>query len=167
MDNVIDNHYMQHLEQKQGVTFVRVDSDTVDNLVQKEDQRESVLSEKEQEKIKALFEESLGDLKGGYLELKPLSPDDHPVLITRPEFMRRMMEMQAMNGMTMANMPDTHNVVVNSNHPLIAEKLLRMKSAEKKNDFANYLHKLALLNQNMLKGEELSKFINKSIEYIQ
>jgi molecular chaperone HtpG len=167
MDNVIDNHYMQHLEQKQGATFVRVDSDTVDNLVQKEDQRESVLSEKEQEKIKTLFEESLGDLNGGYLELKPLSPDAHPVLITRPEFMRRMMEMQAMNGMTMANMPDTHNVVVNINHPLIAEKLLRMKSAEKKNDFANYLHKLALLNQNMLKGEELSKFINKSIEYIQ
>ena len=167
MDNVIDNHYMQHLEQKQGVTFVRVDSDTADNLVQKEDTRESVLSEKESEKIKTLFEESLGDLKGGYLELKALSPEDHPVLITRPEFMRRMMEMQAMNGMNMGDMPDTHNVVVNSNHPLIAEKLLRMKSAEKKSDFANYLHKLALLNQNMLKGEELSKFINKSIEYIQ
>ncbi len=167
-DNIIDNHYMQHLEQKLGdVTFVRVDSDTADNLVQKDEERQSVMSEKEQEKVKTIFTEALGDLNGGHLDLKPLSPDDHPVLITKPEFMRRMKEMQAFQGMDMNAFPDSHNVVVNSNHPLIAEKLIKMKSEDKKNDFANYLHQLALLNQNMLKGEGLSKFINRSIEFIK
>lgn len=167
MDTIIDNHYMQHLEHKLGdMTFVRVDSDTPDNLVQKDDKRESVLSEKEQEKVKGIFTEALGDLKGGFLELKPLSPEDHPVMITKPEFMRRMKEMQAMQGMNFGEMPDSHNVVINTNHPLIADKLIKMRSEEKKSDFANYLHKLALLNQGMLKGEDLSKFISKSIEFV-
>ena len=167
-DNVIDNHFMQHLEQKLGdVTFVRVDSDIADNLVQKDEVKESVLSEKEQEKVKEIFTTSLGDLKGGHIELKALSPTDHPVLITKPEFMRRMKEMQAMQGMDMGMLPDSHNVVINTNHPLIAEKLVKMKSADKKESFADHLHKLALLNQNMLNGEELNNFIQKSIEYMQ
>jgi len=166
-DNVIDNHFMQHLEHKLGgVTFVRVDSDTADNLVQKDETKESVLSEKEVEKVKELFTTALGDLKGGQIELKPLSPDDHPVLITKPEFMRRMKEMQAMQGMDMGGLPDMHNVVINTNHPLIVEKLLKMRSADKKSDFAQYLHNLAKLNQNMLKGEDMSKFIAKSIEFM-
>ncbi len=165
-DNIIDNHFMQHLESKLGdVTFVRVDSDTVDNLVQKDETTESVLSEKEQEKIKTLFTDAIGDLKGGTIELKPLSPTDHPIQITKPEFMRRMKEMQQLQGMQMGDMPEYHNVVVNSNHPLIAEKLIKMKG-DKKNAFASHLHKLALLNQNMLKGEELSAFVKKSIEYM-
>ena len=166
-DNVIDNHFMQHLENKlEKVSFVRVDSDTVDNLVQKDETKESVLSEGEQEKVKTLFTESLGDLKGGNIELKPLSPEDQPVLITRPEFMRRMKEMQTLQGMNMDTMPDMHNVVINSNHPLIVSKLLKMRSAEKKSDFAKYLHMLAKLNQNMLKGEELADFTKKSIEFL-
>jgi len=167
-DQIIDNHFMQQLEYKLGdVTFVRVDSDTTDNLVQKDEQRESVLSEKEQEKVKEIFTTSLGDMKGGQIELKPLSPNDHPVIITKPEFMRRMKEMQALQGMDMSMMPDSHNVIVNTNHPLVAEKLVRMKSAEKKEAFADYLHKLAMLNQKMLSGEELSKFIEKSIEFLK
>ena len=168
MDTVIDNHYMQHLEQKvDGVTFVRVDSDTPDNLIQKDEKKESVLSEKEQEKIKALFTEALGDLSGGQIEMKALSPEDHPVMITRPEFMRRMKEMQAMQGMDLGMLPDSHNVVINTNHELVAGKLLKMKSGEKKDRFANYLHRLAMLNQNMLKGEALSKFIEDSIEFMK
>jgi molecular chaperone HtpG len=168
MDTVIDNHYMQHLEQKvNGVTFVRVDSDTPDNLIQKDEKKESVLSEKEQEKIKTLFTDALGDLSGGQIEMKALSPEDHPVMITRPEFMRRMKEMQAMQGMDLGMLPDSHNVVINTNHELIASKLLKMKSGEKKDRFANYLHRLAMLNQNMLKGEALSKFIEDSIEFMK
>ena len=168
MDTVIDNHYMQHLEQKvNGVTFVRVDSDTPDNLIQKDEKKESVLSEKEQEKIKTLFTVALGDLSGGQIEMKALSPEDHPVMITRPEFMRRMKEMQAMQGMDLGMLPDSHNVVINTNHELIASKLLKMKSGEKKDRFANYLHRLAMLNQNMLKGEALSKFIEDSIEFMK
>jgi molecular chaperone HtpG len=166
-DNVIDNHFMQHLEYKVGgITFVRVDSDTPDNLVQKDETKESILSEKEIEKVKDLFTSALGDLKGGQIELKPLSPDDHPVLITKPEFMRRMKEMQAMQGMDMGGMPDMHNVVINTNHPLIVDKLLKMRSVDKKSDFAQYLHNLAMLNQNMLKGEDMSNFIAKSIEFM-
>lgn len=167
-DNVIDNHFMQHIESKgMDITFVRVDSDTADNLVQKDEKNESILSEKEQEKIKTIFTESLGDLKGGTIDLKPLSPDDHPVQITKPEFMRRMMEMQQMQGMgAMGSMPEMHNVVINTNHPLIADKLIKMKG-EKKASFASYLHKLALLNQNMLKGEELAAFVQKSIEFMK
>ena len=165
-DTVIDNHFMQHLETKVGdITFVRVDSDTIDNLVQKEETRESVLSEKEQEKVKGFFEAALGD-SGGFLSMKALAPEDHPVVITKPEFMRRMKEMQSMQGMDMGMMPDSHNVVVNTNHPMIAQKLLKMKGAERKEGFASYLYDLARLNQNMLKGEDMSKFIEKSLEFV-
>ncbi|NNF20571.1 MAG: molecular chaperone HtpG [Saprospiraceae bacterium] len=168
MNNIIDNHLMQHLEQKkEKVTFVRVDSDTTDKLVQKEEEKESVLSEKEIGKIKDIFETSLGEIKGGFIETRALSPEDYPVLITRPEFMRRMKEMQMMQGMSLGDMPDSHNVVINTNHELVAKKILAMKSKEKKERFANYLYNLARLNQNMLKGEELNNFIKTSIEFLK
>ena len=168
MDTIIDNHFMQHIEYKGNeVTFVRVDSDTPDQLVQKEENRESVLSQTEQDKVKDIFTNAIKNLGGGHIELKPLSPTDHPVTITKPEFMRRMKEMQALQGMDMNMFPDSHNVVINTNHPLVSEKLLKMKSEEKKADFANYLHDLALLNQNMLSGEHLSAFISRSLEFIK
>ena len=168
MDTIIDNHFMQHIEYKGNeVTFVRVDSDTPDQLVQKEENRESVLSQTEQDKVKDIFTNAIKNLGGGHIELKPLSPTDHPVTITKPEFMRRMKEMQALQGMDMNMFPDSHNVVINSNHPLVAEKLLKMKSEDKKTDFANYLHDLALLNQNMLSGEHLSSFISRSLEFLK
>lgn len=166
-DQVIDNHFLQHLEYKLGdVTFVRVDSDIVDNLVQKDEVAESVLSEKERDKVKGLFEEVLEENKGS-IQIKPMSPSVHPVVITKPEFMRRMKEMQAMQGMDFGEMPESFNVVINSNHPLIAEKLVNMRSAEKKSKFAGYLYNLARLNQNMLKGEELTGFIEESIEFLK
>jgi len=167
-NNVIDNHFMQHMEQKKtGITFVRVDSDTADKLVQKDEEKASVLSEKEEEKVKTIFTDSLGDLKGGYIDIRPLSPDDSPVMITKPEFMRRMKEMQMMQGMDMGAMPDSHNIVINANHELIAKKMVSMKGKEKKEKFAKYLYDLARLNQNMLKGEEMSQFINTSIEFLK
>ncbi len=168
MNNVIDNHFMQHLEQKKDkITFVRVDSDTVDKLVQKDEEKASVLSEKEEEKVKTLFTDALGDLKGGNIELRPLGPDDHPVMITKPEFMRRMKEMQMMQGMSMGDLPDSHNVIINANHEIVAQKLLSMKGKEKKARFAKYLYDLARLNQNMLKGEEMSDFIKTSLEFMK
>ncbi|MBK8347694.1 MAG: molecular chaperone HtpG [Saprospiraceae bacterium] len=168
MDTIIDNHFMQHIEYKGSeVTFVRVDSDTPDNLVQKEETKESVLSQAEQDKVKDIFTKSVTNLGMGHIELKAMSPSDHPVMITKPEFMRRMKEMQAMQGMDMNMFPDSHNVVINTNHPLIADKLIKMKSEDKKADFACYLHDLALLNQNMLRGEELSAFINRSLEFVK
>ena len=168
MSNVIDNHFMQHMEQKKDkVSFVRVDADTVDKLIEKDEEQASVLSQKEEEKVKTLFTDALGDNKGGHVELRPLSPEDHPVMITKPEFMRRMKEMQMMQGMNMGDMPEMHNVIVNANHPLISDKLLSKMANDKKQRFAKYLYDLARLNQNMLKGEEMSEFIKTSIEFLK
>ena len=166
LGTVLDNHFMQSLESKgQELTFIRVDSDTVDNLVQKDEVTASVLSEKEEESVKTVFKTVVGE-KGGNVETKALSPDDQPIIITKPEFMRRMKEMQAMQGMGMANFPDTYNVVVNTNLPLVADKILNGKDEEQK-DLAKYLYDLALLNQNMLKGADLTSFINKSLTFIK
>ena len=167
MDTMIDTHFMQHLEQKlDGVTFVRVDSDIVDNLVQKDEERESVLSDKEKEKVEDIFKVVLPESGGPHLEMKALSPTDYPVIVTKPEFMRRMQEMQQFQQMGNAPMPEFFNVVINTNHPMIAEKLIKMKGAERKSKFASYLYDLARLNQNMLKGEEMSAFIEKSLEFV-
>ena len=127
---------------------------------------ESVLNEKEQEKVKTLFESKVSQA-GATITMKALSPDDLPVQITRPEFMRRMKEMQSLQGGGMEGFPDSYNVVVNSNHPLVAEKLLKMRSEEKKEDFVTHLYDLARLNQGMLQGAELSSFVNKSLEFLK
>ncbi len=167
LNHIIDNHFIQQLEQKgDNLTFVRVDSDTPDQLIQKEEKTESVLNEKEQEKVKELFS-ALPGVAAHQLQVRPMASGSHPVMITRPEFMRRMQEMQAMQGMEGMDMFDnSYQVVVNANHPLIAEKLVSMRSPEKKEKFAAYLLRLAKLNQGMLKGEEMDSFINDSIEFL-
>ena len=166
-DNVIDNHFLQHLEYKLGdITFVRVDSDTIDNLVQKDEKKESVLNEEQETQVVSVFE-ALDMLAGGNVTAKAMSPEAQPVTITRPEFMRRMKEMQSLQGMQLGDMPDSYNVVVNTNHPLIANKLMDEKDAEKQKDLAEYMYKLALLNQNMLKGSALTSFINKSLNFLK
>jgi molecular chaperone HtpG len=163
LDTALDNHWMQHLEYRGGdlnLVFVRVDSDTADNLVQKDEKRESVLSEKEQEEVKKLFEAVVKKQPGASVTLSPLSPDEQPVLITKPEFMRRMKEMQAMHGMgALGDMPDSYNVVVNANHPLVAQKLLKISDTAEQNNFSQYLVNLALLQQGMLRGEALTGFV--------
>ena len=166
-DQMIDNHFIQHLEQKMPeLAFKRVDADTVDQLIQKEESQESVLSEKEQEKVKEIFTEVIGEKNQTSIQLKALSPDDQPVWITKPEFMRRMQEMQAMQGMGGMDFPDTWQLVVNTNHPLIAKKLATMKDGTAGKDFATYLYDLARLNQHMLNGEDLSRFVKKSLEMV-
>lgn len=170
MDNIIDNHFVQHLEHKlDKITFVRVDSETVDQLVQKDETVESVMSEDEQNKVKEVFEGITGGAgpMGASVVMKPMSPEDQPVTITRPEFMRRMKEMQAMQGLGMDAFPDSFNVVVNTNHPLIAGKLAAAGDAEDQKELAQYLYNLARLNHNMLKGAELTKFINKSLDFLK
>ena len=168
MEHPLDAHFMQHLETKTGkVTFVRVDSDTLDNLVQKDEEKESVLNEKEQETVKGVFDTIAKD-RGGTIELKPLSPDDPPVQITRNEFMRRMKEMQALGGGGFGgDMGDFYNVVVNSNHPFIAEKLLSKKEGGEREALGKHLFDLALLNQGMLKGADLSAFVKKSLDFLK
>ncbi|MEY4134850.1 MAG: molecular chaperone HtpG [Saprospiraceae bacterium] len=166
MDMVIDNHFIQHLEYKlENVSFVRVDADTPDHLIQKDEQRESVLSESELKKVEEIFKEVL-PASDAMLSTKALSPESAPVLITRPEFMRRMKEMQSFQGMQGNGFPDTYNVVINTNHPLICGKLLKTESADDRREIAGFLLQLALLQQGMLKGEELSAFTKKSLSLI-
>lgn len=167
-DHIIDSHFLQHIEYKiGGVTFVRVDSDIVDNLVQKDEKKESVLSEEEEQQVKTVFEGFVKSNMGSSVMTQALSPEDQPVVITRPEFMRRMKEMQAMQGMSFGDFPDSYNVIVNTNHPLIADRLLKEADATQQADLAEYLYKLALLNQNMLKGADLTAFVNKSLALLK
>ncbi len=162
MPEVIDNHFIQHLEYKVNeMTFVRVDADTVNNLIQKDEKIESVLSEDEQNTVKSLFEKIVTD-KSASVTLTPLSPDDAPVMITKPEFMRRMKEMQMMQGMNFGDFGDMYNVVVNTNHPIIASKL----SGDNAEITVKYLYDLALLSQGMLKGADLTAFVNNSLKNV-
>jgi molecular chaperone HtpG len=166
LDTVLDTHWMQHLEYQSslGIVFVRVDSDTTDNLVQKDEKRESVLSESEQNTLKSLFEKALNGQAGASVTLASLAPDDQPVQIVKPEFMRRMKEMQAMQSMGgMGDFPDMYNVVVNSNHPLMVNKLLKIKEEGEQTGFSKYLLHLALLQQGMLRGEALTGFVRETL----
>lgn len=165
MDGILDNHFMQHLEyQNTDIRFVRVDADTVEKLIEKDETIELVLSEEQQTKVKDLFNEVIGDNKDAELKIEALSPDDAPVQITRPEFLRRMKEMQRLQGQDTMPFPDSYQLVINGNHPIIAEKLLSMRSPEKKRKLGQHLYDLARLDQHMLEGEELSNFIKASLE---
>ncbi len=163
MDALIDNHFMQQLEMKNSDSvFKRVDADTLDKLIEKEDSMESVLSEKEQEKLKKAFEEAIEDNKVT-VELKALSPEDMPVMITQSEWLRRMKEMQQLGGGMpfMGDMPGGLNLVVNTNHP-VAGKLLKAKKNQ--GEYIAQLYDLALLGQGMLKGKKLTNFIQRSVK---
>jgi len=164
---VLDNHWMQHLEYRSelGLVFVRIDSDTLDKLVQKDDKRDSVLSETEEKTIKELFVKAAAADSGAQVELDAGAPDDLPVHITRPEFMRRMREMQNLHSMGLGELPDSYNVVVNTNHPVIAQTILKAEG-QAQDDMSTYLFQLALLQQGMLRGEALTHFVNKSISNI-
>jgi molecular chaperone HtpG len=165
LDHIIDSHFIQSLEHKEDkLTFVRVDSDTADNLVQSEEEKESVLTEAQSTQVKELLAKVAGE--GKDVEVKALSPEDQPIQIVRPEFMRRMKEMQALQGMDFGGaLPDDYKVIVNGNHKLISEKLLAGDEAQQ-SETADYLYKLALLNQNMLKGKELTAFVQKSLQFL-
>jgi molecular chaperone HtpG len=161
METMIDVHFIQALERKlDKVTFVRVDSDTADKLIDKGETRESVLSEEEQKSVEEIFNKCV-NAQGASVKLEALSPNDLPILITRPEFMRRMQEMSAMQGMTM-NMGDMFNVVVNTNHEVVGN-ILKNKDESK----AQHLFDLARLHNGMLKGSELTDFIKKSVDLMK
>ncbi|MGB0862290.1 MAG: molecular chaperone HtpG [Saprospiraceae bacterium] len=166
-DVVLDNHFMQHLETKNSdITFTRVDSNTIDKLVDKDEKRESVLSDDVQDELKVWFTKR-AEVDKATVEMVALSPDEMPVVITKPEFMRRMQEMSRMQGNNaFGNFPETFNLIVNTNHTLINEKLLNLESEEEKVELVDYLYNLARLNQNMLKGQDLASFVKKSINFL-
>jgi molecular chaperone HtpG len=165
-DSYIDNHFFQHLEMKnqQKIRFARVDSDTMDNVVAKEDKKESVLNDAEQNLVKDVFTTLLKNEAAAKVELKPLSPESAPVQIVKNEWMRRMKEMQKMSGQnSWGDFGNDFQVIVNTNHPIIADKMLKTNDS----GLARHLYDLALLNQGMLTGAELSAFVERSLKFVQ
>jgi molecular chaperone HtpG len=167
-DSPIDPHYINQLESKlENTSFVRVDSDTIDKLIKKDDAQPSKLSEEEQNKLKPVVESVVPKEKFTVV-FESLSEKDAPMIITKPEFMRRMKDMSAMGGGGMnfyGSLPDMHNLVVNSNHPLIT-KILNEKDEKKQKNLTKQTADLAMLSQGLLKGEELTRFIKRSVELI-
>ncbi len=167
MDTQLSSHIVGKLEQDNtNLTFARVDADTIDKLIQKDDVPESNLSDEQKEELKPILE-GLVTKENFTVVFESLHEKAQPVTITQPEFMRRMKEMNQIGGGGGfgGNLPDSYNLVVNSNHPLIS-RILTEDDAGKKNALAKQATDLALLSQNMLKGEELTQFIQRSLELI-
>ncbi|MCF8308913.1 MAG: molecular chaperone HtpG [Bacteroidales bacterium] len=166
-DTPIDSHFVNTLEQKfEKSSFARVDADAIDNLIKKEDERASKLSEEEEKKLKEIFEKFV-DTDKFTVQLENMDEKAMPLSITQPEFMRRMKEMQQTGGMPMmGNMPDNYNMVVNKNHDLMG-KILEAEDEEHQKRIVNQLKDLAMLSQNLLKGEALTNFIKRSVDIIE
>jgi molecular chaperone HtpG len=168
MNSPLDVHLISMLEQKlEKVSFARVDADTIDKLIQKEEEQPSKLSEDDEKKLKPMFE-ALINKDQFVVQFESMSETDVPMMITQSEFMRRMKDQQAMGGggmNFMGNLPEMHNLVVNSNHPLISD-ILNSKSKKKQESLAKQATDLALLAQGMLKGEELTTFIKRSVDIL-
>ncbi len=160
LDSPIVAHLIQKLEsENENIQFARVDADTLDQLIQKDENQISKLSDKEKETLKGLFEEVVPK-ENFSVQLQPMASDAQPIWITQPEFMRRMKDMQATGGggfMAMGGFPEMYNLVVNENHPL-ATKIMESKDKE----LIKHAFDLARLSQNLLKGEALTQFIQNS-----
>ncbi len=169
MDSPIIAHLMQKLEtSKENLSFARVDADHLDNLIKKEDTQISKLSDEEKEKLKTNLEEVITD-NGYTIQMEAMDSDASPFIITEPEFMRRMKEMQQTGGggmFGMGNMPEMYNLIVNTNHELVGE-ILNTKTAKKRERLINQSLDLARLSKGLLKGEELTKFIKRSYEMVK
>lgn len=163
-DSAIDAHLMQHLEQKDNNTyFARLDSDSLNNIVLKGDQPEIPLSSEEQQALETQFR-SIVPSNSVQIQLQHLSDSDLPITITRPEYLRRVRDMSFANPNSeeMSRFAEYYNVVLNTNHPTVAQ--LAQNPSE---DQARYLYQLACLQQNMLKGQDLTDFIKKSVEMMK
>lgn len=191
-DSQLDAHFINHLESKfENVVFSRVDSDYIDNLIKKDEVEKPNLSEDQKEELSTLFKTVLPSESNFDIDLQNLSENDNAVIITQHEFMRRYRDMSALGGGMnfYGSLPESYNVIVNNNHPLVKEILeqkedLISKEAintednkEKKKEIVTNFAKsnsllkqivdLALLSNGLLKGEELNKFIKRSFDLIK
>ncbi|RNC86771.1 MAG: molecular chaperone HtpG [Winogradskyella sp.] len=169
LDSPIVSHLMQKLEStKENISFARVDADHIDNLIKKDDTTISKLSEDEKSKLDELLKEVVPSEKF-MVQLEAMDSSASPFMITQPEFMRRMKEMQQTGGggmFGMGNMPEIYNLVVNTNHELVGE-ILNTKTRKKQERLINQSLDLARLSQGLLTGEELTNFIKRSYEMIK
>ncbi|OGS70615.1 MAG: molecular chaperone HtpG [Flavobacteria bacterium RIFCSPLOWO2_12_FULL_35_11] len=169
LDSPIISHLIQKLEgSKENIHFARVDADHIENLINKDETKISKLSDKEKEELKPIIEEIIPK-KTYSVQLESLDSSANPFIITQPEFMRRMKEMQATGGggfMGMGNFPDMYNLVVNTNNDLVVE-ILNTKTKKKQERLIQQAFDLAKLSQNLLHGEDLTNFIKRSFEMIK
>lgn len=175
LDSPIVSHLIQKLENeapidaetKPKITFARVDSDALENLIKKDEPVISKLNEEEKESLKKVLEEAIPADKFT-VKLEAMDSTAQPFMITQPEFMRRMKEMSQTGGgmFGMGHFPEMYNLVVNTNHPLLSE-ILQTKTKRKQERLISQALDLAKLSQNLLKGEELTEFIKRSYEMIK
>ena len=170
MDGILDNHFVNLMEQKLSDSrFVRIDSDVIDKLIPKDEVIPSKLNEEETKTLKEMVEGQVDKQKFNVV-MESLNETDSPLTITQNEFMRRMKEMSEMGGGGMASlygeMPESYNLVVNTNHPLMSE-VLKEEDKDKQTQILSQLKDLALLSQGLLKGEALNNFIQRSIGIIK
>lgn len=167
MNSPIDNHFIHHLEMKlDKVSLKRVDADVVDKLIQKEDTVHK-LTESETKNIKEVFEKAINN-PSMKVEVEGLAAEALPVTITMEEWMRRMKDMARTGGGGMSfygAMPDNYKVSINGNHPLVT-KILKEENSEKQSALAKQAFDLALLSQGMLKGADLTAFVERSVHLI-
>lgn len=162
-DHPIDSHFIQTIEgEDDNVQIKRVDADSLDKLIDTGENKESALSEEQQNQLKETFNNVINDDQIT-VETEALSPDDPPIVITQAEFTRRMKEMSQMSGMGMDQLPDQYNVKVNTNHSL-ANKILVEPDNNQKQLYAQEAYDLARLSHGMLKGEDLSQFVNRTLD---
>lgn len=165
LDSLIDSAFLNQMEMKwENVQFTRVDAETTDNLIDKSDNIESLLSEEDSGKLKDLFNFQI-DKVNLNVEVKGLSTEAPPVIATRPEFMRRMKDMSSISGMGSfyESMPDEVNLVVNGNHQ-IYQNILKDTNEHRQKLMIRNLADLALLSQGLLQGNNLTEFINRSVD---
>ncbi|MGJ8666654.1 MAG: molecular chaperone HtpG [Patiriisocius sp.] len=170
LDSPIISHLIQKMETSQeNISFVRVDGDHIDNLIKKEDEAISKLNDEEKETLKTFLTEMIPSEKFS-VQLEAMDSNANPFIITEPEFMRRMKEMQQNGGgggmFGMGNMPDMYNLIVNTNHELVAE-ILNTKTTKKKERLVNQALDLAKLSKGLLKGADMTSFIKRSYEMIK
>ena len=170
LQTIVDAAFINNMEMKwQDMQFVRVDADIAENLIDKNENAESILSKDEEEKLKELFKVEVPEMNVS-VEVKGLNPDTPPVIATRPEFMRRMKDMAQHGGGGMGsfygNMPEEVTLTVNGNHP-VYKNILKSGDKEIQEKQVRNLTDLALLSQGLLKGSELTNFINRSVDMMQ
>jgi molecular chaperone HtpG len=168
LETIVDAAFINNMEMKwTDVQFVRVDAELTENLIDKAENAESVLSKEEEEKLKELFKVEIPQMHVS-VEVKGLNPETPPVIATRPEFMRRMKDMGMNGGMGAfyGNMPEEVTLTVNGNHA-IYKNILKEDDKENQQKQVRNLTDLALLSQGLLKGSELTNFINRSVEMME
>ena len=167
LDSPIISHLIQKLEtSKENISFARVDTDHIDNIIKKDEEQISKLSDEEKETLKTTLTEVVPADKYT-VQLEAMDSDASPFMITQPEFMRRMKEMQQSGGGGMfGNFPEMYNLIVNTNHELVGD-ILNTKTKKKQERLIKQSLDLARLSQNLLTGEELTQFIKRSYEMIK